>query len=77
MKYTTITETKVRHAKTVSGQKAKVAEHSSDSPTKYLYPIFAIAVAPGVTNVMHEIKYVVVANATPEDRMLVGRISAL
>jgi len=37
----------------------------------------AMAVAPGVTKVMHEMKYVVVASATPEERMLVGRISAL
>lgn len=52
-------------------------DHDKDLPTKYLYPILAIAVAPGVTNVMHDTKYVVVANATPSDRMFVGRISAL
>jgi hypothetical protein len=33
--------------------------------TKYLYPILAIAVAPGVTNVMHAVKYVNVDSATP------------
>lgn len=46
-------------------------------PTKYPYPIFAIAVAPGVTNVTQLTKYVVVAIATPLERMFVGRISAL
>jgi hypothetical protein len=42
-----------------------------------LYPILAIAVAPGVTNVMQLTKYVVVAIATPLDLMFVGNISAL
>lgn len=44
---------------------------------KYPYPMSAMAVAPGVTKVMQEMKYVVVASATPEERMFVGRISAL
>ena len=49
----------------------------ADLLTKYLYPMVAIAVAPGVTNVMHAAKYVNVARATPSERIFVGKISLL
>lgn len=44
---------------------------------KYRHPMVAIAVAPGVTYVMHATKYVDVAKATPLERMFVGYTSLL
>jgi hypothetical protein len=75
-------DTRVRHAKTgANGQsgttKCGEYDYGADLLTKYLYPMFAIAVAPGVTNVMHAAKYVNVARATPSERIFVGKISLL